>query len=155
MAASIDNRNYYDVLHVVRGAPTEIIRSSYRTLMQKLKCHPDLGGDVATAAIINEAYAVLRILSGVPRTMRSSIFSRRSQKVTPNGPRSKNPLWSLFWFWTRFASVFSASRRTAMAGSLRRTRAAAPAIVLCRLQKARGRARQTNVLSRESIRVRS
>lgn len=59
MAASIDNRNYYDVLHVGRGAPTEIIRSSYRTLMQKLKHHPDLGGDAATAAIINEAYAVL------------------------------------------------------------------------------------------------
>lgn len=59
MAESIDNRNYYDVLHVGRGAPAEIIRSSYRTLMQKLKHHPDLGGDAATAAIINEAYAVL------------------------------------------------------------------------------------------------
>lgn len=59
MAVSNDNRNYYDVLHVGRDAPTEIIRSSYRTLMQKLKFHPDLGGDAATAAIINEAYAML------------------------------------------------------------------------------------------------
>ncbi len=59
MAKPSDNHNYYDVLHVGRGAPTEIIRSSYRTLMQKLKCHPDLGGDAATAAIINEAHAVL------------------------------------------------------------------------------------------------
>ena len=59
MAASKDNQNYYDVLRVGRGAPTETIRSSYRTLMQKHKCHPDLGGDTATAAIINEAYAVL------------------------------------------------------------------------------------------------
>lgn len=59
MGASTDNRNYYDILHVGRDAPAEIIRSSYRTLMQKLKNHPDLGGDAATAAIINEAYAVL------------------------------------------------------------------------------------------------
>jgi hypothetical protein len=54
-----DSRNYYEVLHVSRDAPTEIIRSSYRALMQQLKNHPDLGGDPATAAIINEAYAVL------------------------------------------------------------------------------------------------
>lgn len=59
MAASDDNRTYYDILHVGRDAPAEIIQSSYRTLMQKLKHHPDLGGDAATAAVINEAYAVL------------------------------------------------------------------------------------------------
>lgn len=59
MAASDDNRNYYDILHVRRGAPAEIIRSSYRTLMQQLKHHPDLGGDAATAAMINEAYSIL------------------------------------------------------------------------------------------------
>lgn len=55
----IENRNYYDVLHVSRDAPLAIIRGSYRTLMQQLKHHPDLGGDTATAALINEAYAVL------------------------------------------------------------------------------------------------
>lgn len=54
-----DKRNYYEILHVSRDAPTEIIRGSYRTLMQKLGHHPDLGGDTATAALINEAYAVL------------------------------------------------------------------------------------------------
>ncbi|MGI9272750.1 MAG: J domain-containing protein, partial [Woeseiaceae bacterium] len=59
MAASDDNRNYYEILHVGRNAPAEIIRSSYRTMMQQLKHHPDLGGDAATAAIINEAFAVL------------------------------------------------------------------------------------------------
>lgn len=59
MAASVDNRDYYEVLHVSRDAPLEIIRVSYRTLMQKLKHHPDLGGDAAAAATINEAYAVL------------------------------------------------------------------------------------------------
>ena len=60
MAMQDDNRDYYEVLHVNRDAPLEIIRGSYRTLMQRLKNHPDLGGDPAIAARINEAYAVLR-----------------------------------------------------------------------------------------------
>jgi curved DNA-binding protein CbpA len=59
MSAQSDHRNYYEVLHVSRDAPPEIIRGSYRTLMQQLKHHPDLGGDTTTAALINEAYAVL------------------------------------------------------------------------------------------------
>ena len=59
MTSQDKSRIYYDVLHVSRDAPVEIIRSSYRTLMQRLKKHPDLGGDAATAALINEAYAVL------------------------------------------------------------------------------------------------
>ncbi len=59
MATPRDNRDYYEVLHVSRDAPLEIIRASYRMLMQRLRHHPDLGGDPATAALINEAYAVL------------------------------------------------------------------------------------------------
>ena len=59
MTSQDQSRSFYDVLHVSRDAPVEIIRSSYRTLMQRLKKHPDLGGDAATAALINEAYAVL------------------------------------------------------------------------------------------------
>jgi hypothetical protein len=51
--------DYYRVLHVQPDAPEEIIRSSYRTLMTKLRRHPDLGGDHLTATTINEAYAVL------------------------------------------------------------------------------------------------
>jgi len=54
-----NRRNYYRILQVQPGAPAEIIRASYRTLMQRLKAHPDLGGDHWNAAIINEAYAVL------------------------------------------------------------------------------------------------
>lgn len=38
-------KNYYRVLHVDPDAPVEIIRSSYRTLMRRMKKHPDLGGD--------------------------------------------------------------------------------------------------------------
>jgi hypothetical protein len=54
-----NRRNYYRVLQVQPGAPAEIIRASYRTLMQRLRAHPDLGGDHWNATIINEAYAVL------------------------------------------------------------------------------------------------
>lgn len=52
-------RDYYRLLHVDPDAPVEIIRSSYRTLMQRMKKHPDLGGEHKNAALINEAYAVL------------------------------------------------------------------------------------------------
>ena len=54
-----DNRDFYELLHVSRDAPTEVIKASYRTLMQRLKMHPDLGGDSFVAAMINEAYATL------------------------------------------------------------------------------------------------
>src|SRR6187402_1375762 len=54
-----NRRNYYRVLHVQPDAPVEIIRTSYRTLMQRLRMHPDLGGDHWNAALINEAYEVL------------------------------------------------------------------------------------------------
>lgn len=51
--------DYYQILHVQPDAPREIIRSSYRTMMQRMRMHPDLGGDDKKAAILNEAYATL------------------------------------------------------------------------------------------------
>jgi curved DNA-binding protein CbpA len=54
-----NRRNYYRVLHVQPDAPTAVIKATYRTLMQNLKMHPDLGGDTWNAALVNEAYAVL------------------------------------------------------------------------------------------------
>jgi len=54
-----NRRNYYRILHVQPDAPTAVIRASYRTLMQRLRMHPDLGGDHWNAAVINEAYHVL------------------------------------------------------------------------------------------------
>ena len=54
-----NRRNYYRILHVQPDAPREIIRSSYQAMMQKLRLHPDLGGDPRYAAMINEAYATL------------------------------------------------------------------------------------------------
>ncbi len=59
MAAPSENQNFYELLHVSRNAPVEVVRASYRTLMQRLRHHPDLGGDPRLAALINEAYAVL------------------------------------------------------------------------------------------------
>src|SRR5262245_55557784 len=54
-----NRRNYYRILHVQPDAPRELIRTSYLTLMQPLKMHPDLGGDHWNAALINEAFATL------------------------------------------------------------------------------------------------
>lgn len=54
-----NRKNYYQILHVQADAPKEVIRSSYRTMMQKLKMHPDLGGSHDGAAVVNQAYSVL------------------------------------------------------------------------------------------------
>jgi curved DNA-binding protein CbpA len=54
-----NRRNYYRILHVQPDAPMEVIKTSYRTLMLKLRHHPDLGGDHWNATLINEAYRVL------------------------------------------------------------------------------------------------
>ncbi len=58
-SSSPERRNYYRILNVQPDASLDIIRNSFRTLMQKLKLHPDLGGNAQEAAIINEAYQVL------------------------------------------------------------------------------------------------
>lgn len=55
----INRRNYYRILHIQPDAPELLIKASYRTLMQKLKMHPDLGGSHWNAALVNEAYNVL------------------------------------------------------------------------------------------------
>ena len=52
-------RNHYRLLHVQPEAPQEVIKASYRTLMTRMRMHPDLGGSHEEAALINEAYAVL------------------------------------------------------------------------------------------------
>jgi hypothetical protein len=54
-----NRRNYYRLLQVQPDAPVEIIRAAFRTLMLKLKHHPDLGGSALDASDLNEAYEVL------------------------------------------------------------------------------------------------
>jgi curved DNA-binding protein CbpA len=52
--------NYYRILQVQPDAPPEVIRHNYTILLQKLRMHPDLGGNNTDAALINVAYETLR-----------------------------------------------------------------------------------------------
>lgn len=101
MATPSDNRNYYEILHVSRDAPLEIIRGSYRTLMQRLKHHPDLGGDASTAALINEAYAVLsnaeRRAEYDARMDLMAHIAEGIPDVSPEPPPSASPRRVLDW----------------------------------------------------------
>jgi curved DNA-binding protein CbpA len=54
-----NRRNFYRILQVQADAPVEVLKASYRTIMQRLRVHPDLGGDPEHAALINEAFATL------------------------------------------------------------------------------------------------
>ncbi len=94
-----ERRNYYRILGVQPDATPQVIQSAYRAAMQKLRVHPDLGGDGDAAAAINTAYGVLRrpasrlrydrellaqwdiaALSGAPR-------DRQSARITTCGNR--------------------------------------------------------------------
>jgi curved DNA-binding protein CbpA len=55
-----ERRNFYRILNVQPDASLEMIKNNYRTLLQKLRLHPDLGGKNWNASLINEAYNVLR-----------------------------------------------------------------------------------------------
>jgi curved DNA-binding protein CbpA len=52
--------NYYRILQVQPDAAHEVIRHNYTILLQKLRIHPDLGGNDRDAALINVAYETLR-----------------------------------------------------------------------------------------------
>ncbi len=57
----MDNRrNFYRILRVQPDASFDVIQQSYRSLMQKLRLHPDLGGEERNARIINQAFSILR-----------------------------------------------------------------------------------------------
>ena len=51
--------DYYEILQVHPRASPEMVKKAYRTLMGEMGGHPDLGGDVERAKLINEAYTVL------------------------------------------------------------------------------------------------
>lgn len=88
VAAMENRRNYYRILQVQPGAPVEIIRASYRTLMQRLKAHPDLGGDHHSAALINEAYAVLANparRAAYDRELEARVFGARGTDTSATG----------------------------------------------------------------------
>lgn len=78
-------RDYYRILHVQPDAPLEVIRSSYRTLMQRMRAHPDLGGDNRRAAALNEAWSVLR-----HPEKRASYDAARSATSAANASRRRS-----------------------------------------------------------------
>ena len=92
-----NKQDYYRILHVHPNADITIIRASYRTLMQKLKYHPDLGGDAEEAALINEAYAILSNpalradydlhFSVANHTNKKSASHKKRSRKTESGPR--------------------------------------------------------------------
>jgi len=51
--------DFYELLHVQPSAPAPVIKASYRAMMQKLNHHPDRGGDVEFAKLLNEAEKTL------------------------------------------------------------------------------------------------
>lgn len=78
-----NKRNYYRVLHLQPDAPQPMVRMAYRTIMQKLKAHPDLGGEEWNASLINEAYDVL----SDPKKRASydkNFFTQRSKEEAAN-----------------------------------------------------------------------
>lgn len=52
-------KDFYRILQVQPDADPLIIKSAYRTLMNEMKMHPDMGGATRRAQEINEAYDVL------------------------------------------------------------------------------------------------
>ena len=80
---SEDLPDYYALLHVDPGAPEAVIRASYRTLMQRLGAHPDLGGDHERAAALNAAWATLR------DPARRAIYDARRSAGTIDGSPSR------------------------------------------------------------------
>jgi len=51
--------DYYELLHVQPSAPEAVIKASYRAMMQKLNHHPDRGGEVGFAQLLNDAAKTL------------------------------------------------------------------------------------------------
>ncbi len=79
-----NRRNYYRLLQVQPDAPVQVIKASYRALMQKLKYHPDLGGDEWNATLINEAYAVLS-----DSLKRAAYDREQTQQKSTVGPHAR------------------------------------------------------------------
>ena len=90
-----NRRNYYRILQVQPDAHLEIIRSSYYTIMHKLKQHPDLGGEHCNAVIINEAYGILS--DGNKRAEYDKrLFEHYTKKPIPDKNSVRKPSISIF-----------------------------------------------------------
>lgn len=87
-AALSKKPNYYQILHLHPDAPAPMVRAAYRTIMQKLKAHPDLGGDATNAALINEAYEVLSNADKRKRYDAEQLRAQASEQARQQEPRS-------------------------------------------------------------------
>jgi HSP20 family protein len=77
--------NYYKVLQVDPEADPLIIKNAYYTILNQLKCHPDKGGDLENAKLINEAYHILssaELREEYDRFLRESVEIKRSPSFT-------------------------------------------------------------------------
>ncbi len=90
-----NRRNYYRILQVQPDAPAEIIHACYRTLMHKLKQHPDYGGAHWNAAIINEAYETLSN-SDKRFEYEKRLFERYTKQQFPDKDYIRYPVISIF-----------------------------------------------------------
>lgn len=81
-----NRRNSYRVLRVQPDAPIAFIRQVYRTLMQNMRMHPDLGGDTHQAALINQAYRTLTRPQDRARLDKALAASGRRHHVISVGP---------------------------------------------------------------------
>lgn len=76
-------------------APLEVIRASYKTLMRELEQHPDLGGDLWNAQVINEAYSTLSD-RGKRQAYDADLFRRYTKKPLRDPLTDAPPLITLY-----------------------------------------------------------
>mgnify|MGYP002344123748 CR=1 FL=1 len=74
-------KDYYKVLGVSPGAPTEVIKAAYRALMKKH--HPDVGGDPETAKEIEEAYRNLTLALEPSFPLTPGVRRQRRGEIVP------------------------------------------------------------------------
>ena len=82
--------NYYQLLHLHPEAPQAMVKAAYRTVMQKLKAHPDLGGCAEQAAVINQAYEVLSNSEKRSAYDRELAAATRQKPETQSKPKPKS-----------------------------------------------------------------
>lgn len=74
-------QNYYKLLQVDPQADRKVIHKAYLTIMSELNMHPDKGGNVETAKILNRAWEILKD-SYLREEYNRQLFSKDSKNET-------------------------------------------------------------------------
>jgi hypothetical protein len=106
-----NRRNYYRILHVQPDAPMEVIRASYRTLMQKLRFHPDLG-------VINGTLPLSTKIAGSDLEQPQAGPKGGGQDARRNMTCMVPPRYGIFSWYRRLPFGVTDRRFSAMAGRL-------------------------------------